>query len=250
MEFLGYVLCFLLGGIILGVVGFFLGGSYRKKIAEKEIGSAEEEAKRIVADAEKNAQSKKKEALIEAKDEIFKLRQESEREIKERRSEVGRQERRIQQKEETLDRKIENLERKDEQLQNKIKSAEQRLAETEQLKKSQFDMLEKISGFTVEQAKEYLLSNLENELVHEKAVKISAYEQQLKDEAEQKARELISYAISRCAAGSPTSSSVSRGANRVPTISAPTSGAKPGQAPPTPSSLSTASSSRSTVPMV
>lgn len=209
MEFLGYVLCFLLGGIILGVVGFFLGGSYRKKIAEKEIGSAEEEAKRIVADAEKNAQSKKKEALIEAKDEIFKLRQESEREIKERRSEVGRQERRIQQKEETLDRKIENLERKDEQLQNKIKSAEQRLAETEQLKKSQFDMLEKISGFTVEQAKEYLLSNLENELVHEKAVKISAYEQQLKDEAEQKARELISYAISRCAADHVSEATVS-----------------------------------------
>ena len=112
---------------------------------------------------------------------------EAEKEIKDRRSEVQRQERRIQQKEETLDRKIENLERKDETLQNKIKAAETRLEEAEKVKQSQFEMLEKISGFTAEQAKEFLLTNLEGELTHEKAVRISQFEQQFKEESEQKA---------------------------------------------------------------
>ena len=164
------------------------------------MGSAEEEAKRIVSDAIKTAESKKKEALVEAKDEIFKLRSDLEKELKDRRGEVSRQERRIQQKEETLDRKVENLEKKDEILQSKLKNAEAKLEEAEMVKHHQFEMLEKISGFTAEQAKEHLLKNLENELTHEKALKISQYEARLRDEADQKARDIISQAIQRCAA--------------------------------------------------
>lgn len=196
-------------GIICGIVFFLLGIKYRKKVAEAEIGSAEEEAKRIISESAKTAEVKKKEALIEARDEIHKARNESEKELRERRSEVQRQERRIQQKEETLDRKIENLEKKDDQLQNKIREAEKKLAEADEVKKHQFEMLEKISGFSVEQAKDYLLHNLEDELVHEKAVKINSYEQQLKDEAEQRARELISLAIQRCAADHVAEATVS-----------------------------------------
>ena len=199
-----------LGGFIIGgALLFFAGIAYRKRIAEAELGSAEEEATRIVNEAVKNADTKKKESLIEAKDEIYKMRSEAEKEIKDRRTEVQRQERRIQQKEETLDRKIENLERKDETLQNKIKAAEARLEEAEKVKQSQFEMLEKISGFTAEQAKEFLLTNLEGELTHEKAVRISQFEQQFKEESEQKAREYISLAIQRCAADQVAEATVS-----------------------------------------
>ncbi len=196
-------------GIICGIVFFLLGIKYRKKVAEAEIGSAEEEAKRIISESAKTAEVKKKEALIEARDEIHRARNESEKELRERRSEVQRQERRIQQKEETLDRKIENLERKDDQLQAKIREVEKKLSEADEVKQRQFDMLEKISGFSVEQAKEYLLQNLEDELTHEKAVKINNFEQQLKDEAEQRARELISMSIQRCAADHVAEATVS-----------------------------------------
>ena len=186
--------------IIAIIIAFNMGIKYRKKIAEAEIGSAEEEAKKIVNDALRDAEGKKKEALVEAKEEIYKMRTENEKEMKERRSEVSRLERRIQQKEESLDRKHENAEKKEEQLQSKIKEAEKTLSEAEIVKQHQFDMLEKISGYTADQAKEYLLSNVENELVHEKAVKINQYEAQLKEESDQKAREIISQAIQRCAA--------------------------------------------------
>ncbi len=191
------------------ILGFIVGYLIRKVSSEKELGSAEEEAKRILSDAIKTADSKKKEALVEAKDEIFHLRSDLEKELKERRGEVSRQERRLQQKEESLDRKTENLEKKEETLQGKIKEAENRLQEAELVKKHQFEMLEKISGFTAEQAKDYLLQNLDNELTHEKAVKISQYETQLKDEADQKAREIIASAIQRCAADHVTEVTVS-----------------------------------------
>lgn len=116
-----------------------------------------------------------------------------------RRNEVTRQERRLQQREESLDKKSENMEKKEEQLAGKLREAENRLAEAEEVKKQQFELLEKISGYTADQAKEYLLQNLENELTHEKAVRISQMEARLKDEADQKAREIISGAIQRCA---------------------------------------------------
>ncbi|MBQ8513809.1 MAG: ribonuclease Y [Ruminococcus sp.] len=181
----------------------------RKQQAEAAIGSAEKEAKRILSDAKKDAENKKKSALVEAKDEIHKLRTEADKEIKERRSEIGRQERRIQQKEETLDKKTDNLERKEEKLQNKLKAAEEKLAEAEEIKRDQMNVLERISEFTREQAKEYILNALENELVHEKVQKITEYEQSLRDECEEKARSYVSLAIAKCAADQVSETAVS-----------------------------------------
>ncbi|CAB1241456.1 MAG: ribonuclease Y [Oscillospiraceae bacterium] len=185
---------------VAGVVCFFAGSAHRKKAAEAAIGSAEEEAKRIVSDALKNAESKKKETLLEGKDELHKLRSEAEKEINDRRKEVQRQERRIQQKEEFLDKKSETFDAKSETLQQKLKDADQKLADAEEVKKSQLEMLEKISGYTADQAKDYLLKDLDNELTHEKAAKLMTMEQQMKDNSDQMAREIISMAIQRCAA--------------------------------------------------
>ncbi len=195
--------------IVGAAVGIFIGNAYRKKVAEAEIGSAEEEAKRIVSDAMKTAEAKKKEAILEGKDEVHRLRNEGEKELADRRKEVQRQERRIQQKEETLDRKIDNIEKKEDRVNKKIKDAEVRLAEAETIKKSQFEMLERISGFTVDQAKTYLLDQLEGELGREKSLKIMEYEQQLKDEADKRARNIISLAIQRCAADQVAEATVS-----------------------------------------
>ncbi|MCD7889895.1 MAG: ribonuclease Y [Oscillospiraceae bacterium] len=203
------VVALAIGAGVSGVISYRMGIEHRKKIAEAQIGSAEEEAKRIVEEAGKQAESLKKEKLVEAKDEIYKNRMETEKELKERRSEVTRQERRVQQKEETLDKKIEAAEKKDENVQRKLKQAEAKLAEAEKVKESQLAELERISGFTTDQAKEYLLKSLEDDLVHEKAVKIANYESQAKEECEAKARQLISLAISRCAADQVSESAVS-----------------------------------------
>ena len=203
------VLSFVVALLIGGAVAFFLGVSHRKRVAEAEIGSAEDQAKKIINEAYRSAEAKKKELLIEAKEEAHKIRSDADRDVKERRSEVSRQERRIQQKEETLDRKIENLEKKEEAIQEKLRQAEAQREEAEQIKKSQIGQLERISGLTASQAKDQLLVSLEGELVHEKALKIASYEQQLKDEAEDKARELISMAISRCAADHVSEATVS-----------------------------------------
>lgn len=196
-------------GVAFGIIGFILGGLHRKRVAEAAIGSATKEANRIVSEAMTQAEAKKKEAILEAKDEIHKQRSENEKELRERRNEVQRQERRVIQKEESLDKKIENLEKKDETLSRKIKDAEDRLAEAESLKRSQLDMLEKISGYSKEQAKEYLLKNLEDDLVHEKAVKVLEYQQRTKDEADTIAREIIGTAIQRCAADHTAETTVS-----------------------------------------
>ncbi len=206
----GVLIAIILGCAVIGVViGFFVGMAYRKKVAEAAIGSANQEATRIVNEAVSKAESVKKEKVLEAKDEIHKQRSELEREIRERRSEVQRQERRMVQKEESLDKKIENLEKKEEALAEKIKSAESKEAEIDSLKRSQLDMLERISGFTKEQAKDYLLSALEEDLTHEKAVKIMEYEQKTKDESETIAREIIATAIQRCAADHSAEATVS-----------------------------------------
>lgn len=203
------VIALVVGGAIGAVIAFKQGVKYRQRTAEAAIGSAEKEADRIREEAEKNADYLKKEALVEANDQIHKQRQEAEKEIKERRSEVSRQERRLNQKEESLDRKMNSLERKEDSLQSKLKSADEKVAEAERIKKSQLDMLEKISQFTVDQAKEYLLNSLEDELTHEKAVRISAYEAQVKDECESRARQYISLAIARCAADQVSETAVS-----------------------------------------
>lgn len=199
----------IVGAAVSGVIFFRQGIAYRQKQAESIMGSAEKEAEKILADADKEAESKKKTALVEAKDEIHKLRSDAEKEIKDRRYEISRQERRIQQKEESLDKKNDNLERKEETLQNKIKKAEKNLKEAETIKKSQMDILERISEFTRDQAKEYILDMLDGDLVHEKALKIAGYEQQIKDECEEKARSYISLAIAKCAADQVSEATVS-----------------------------------------
>lgn len=195
--------------IVLGVVCFALGSVFRGRADRTAIGSAEDEARKILSDAIKTAEAKKKELLIEAKDEIHRQRSEADKDIRERRSEMQRQEHRLQQKEENLDRKIDNLEIKEEKIAKRAKEVEDKMVEVEHLKKSQFEMLEKISGFTKEQAKEHLLSMLDGELNHEKAVKILEFEQQFKDETEKRARELISQAIQRCAADHSSEATIS-----------------------------------------
>ena len=203
----------IIGAVVAGWMfykkGVASGIEQRKQHAEAAIGSAEKEAERILEDADKDAENKRKSALIEAKDEIHKLRTEAEKELKDRRSEIGRQERRIQQKEESLDKKTDNLERKEDALQKKLKHADEKLQEAESIKKSQMDILERISEFTREQAKEYILQTLDEELVHEKVMKVSSYEQQIKDECEEKARNYISLAIAKCAADQVSETAVS-----------------------------------------
>lgn len=205
---LAIVLIAAVGVICLGL-GIVVGINRRKKVAEKAIGSAETEANRIISDAIKSAEAKKKEFLLEGKDELHRLRNENEKELSDRRREVQRQERRIQQKEETLDRKMDNLEKKEHNFQKKQKEVEQRLLEVEQVKKSQFEMLERISGYTAEQAKEYLLQQLDSELDHEKSVKILEYEEKLKEESDKRARNIISLAIQRLAADQVAEATVS-----------------------------------------
>ncbi|MBO5798203.1 MAG: ribonuclease Y, partial [Clostridia bacterium] len=197
------------GAVVSGVVAFKKGIEKRRREAEALIGSAEQESERIIKEAKLTAEAKKKETLLEAKDEVHRLRNEADREIKDRRREIQRQENRLQQKEETLDRKIENYEKKEEAIAQKQKAVEERLADAENLKKGQFEMLERISGFTAEQAKEHLLNILTEELTHEKALRIAEIEGQLKDEADARARNLISHAIQRVAADQVTEATVS-----------------------------------------
>ena len=197
------------GAAVAAIIAFKAGIAHRKKEAEAAIGSAEAEAERIRKEAARVAEQKQKEALLEAKDEIHRYRNEAERELKDRRIEVQRQERHVQQKEEALDRKAENCEKKEEALTKKQKEIEDRLRDVNDLKKSQFEMLERISELTKEQAREYLLSQLTDELTHEKALKILEIENQLKDEADQKARFIISHAIQRVAADQVAESTVS-----------------------------------------
>lgn len=204
-----WVLILLISAIATGVAGFILGGINRKRVAESAIGSATKEAKRIVNEAISQAETKKKEAILEAKDDIHKQRAELEKELRERRAEVQRQEHRLVQKEETIDKKSENLEKKEEALETKIKGAEDRLIEIDSIKRSQFEMLERISGYTKEQAKDYLLKSLEESLTHEKALKIIEFEQRAKDESDNMAREVISTAIQRCAADHAAEATVS-----------------------------------------
>lgn len=209
MIVLACVITFVISAVAVGIIMFKLGISYRKRIAEAELGAAEEQAKKIMNDAVKAADSKKKEALIEAKDEIHRLRTEADHDIKERRSEVSRQERRLAQKEESIDKKLDNMERKEENLQKRLSEADEKLAEAEVIKKSQLESLERISGLTSEQAKAQLLNVLEEDLIHEKAVMIANYNQQAANEAEKKAKELISLAISRLAADQVSETTVS-----------------------------------------
>ena len=191
------------------VIGFVIGGQHRKKKAEAIIGSAETEAKRILNDAYKTAEAKKKEAVLEAKDEIHNMRSEADKEIRERRSEIKQQENRLVQKEESLEHRSNLMTTKEEQLSERLSEAEKKIAEVDQLKKSQLDILERISGFSIQQAKDYLLKSLEDDLTHDKAIRIQNYEQQLKEESEQIAARAISQAILRCAADHSSEATIS-----------------------------------------
>ena len=199
------ILTFLVGAVLFFIIGIV----YRKRVAEKEISSAEEEAKRILNEAIKSSESKKREMLLEAKEEIHKSRNESEKELKERRSELQKQEHRLQQKEESFERKQDAFEKKDADLNARLAKVAATQDEVNLIKKSQLEMLEKISGLTQEDAKKYLLDSVESQIRHETAMKIKEIEAQAKDEADQKAKEIISLAIQRCAADHTAEATVS-----------------------------------------
>lgn len=190
-------------------VGGFGGYMVRKQAAEKQIGSAEEEARRIVKEAEDKGEAAKKEKLLEAKDDVHRLRQDLEREIKERRGELQRQERRLVSKEENLDRKLDSVEKKEEAIAAKEAKLDKSQAEIKEIHEKQKTELERISGLSTEDAKNMLLTEIESELKHEKTLMIKEYEQQTKDEAEKKARSIISLAIQRCAADHVAETTVS-----------------------------------------
>ena len=199
--------------ILAAIAALTVGGAggymMRKQAAEKQIGSAEEEARRIVKAAESKGEAAKKEKLLEAKEDVHRLRQELDRETRDRRNELQRQERRLVSKEENLDRKLDSLEKKEENLASKEAKLEKSQAAIDELHEKQKAELERISNLTTEEAKTMLLAEIDEELQHEKAMKIKEYEQQVKDEADKKARNIISMAIQRCAADHVAETTVS-----------------------------------------
>ena len=200
MPSTGWIIGAFLVIVVLFIIGFVLGINYRKRVAEKEMSSAEEEAKRIINEGIKSAENKKREALLEAKEEIHKNRSELEREVRERRSELSKQERRLQQKEENLDKKTDHLDKKTEALNEKMAAVEAQKEEVAKIKRGQMEMLEKISGYSIEEAKNYLIESVRTECTHEMASAIKEVEAQYKEESESLAREIIATAIQRCAA--------------------------------------------------
>ena len=196
-------------GIVTLIIGVFVGIAYRKNVAEKKISGAEEEAKRILNEAIKTAENKQREAMVEAKEAILTARNEWEKEEKERRSDLQKQEHRLQQKEENLDRKTDNIEKKEENLQNKLTELEATREEIETIKAQQRAELERISGLTAEEAKNFLISQLEVEVTHESAAKIKEAENHYKEESDNLAREIIGLAIQRCAADHVAEATVS-----------------------------------------
>ena len=206
---LPYVIGTVIGLIVGAVLVYVFGVLRERKQADEDLNSAKNQAKQIVNDAYKSAEGKKREALLEAKEEILKAKNDHEREVRERRAELQRQEHRLQQKEENLDRKTENMEKREEQLAAKLLRLDETQAQAEQLKQDQLDALERISGFTSEEAKHYLLDQLEADVTHESAMKIKEIEARCKEEADSKAREIISLAIQRCAADHVAETTVS-----------------------------------------
>ena len=197
LELIVAIIIIALATLIIGVV---IGFMIRKMGAEKKIGSAEEQARKILEDAIKNAENAKKESILAAKDEIFQLKKEADRDINERRKEVSRQERRNIQKEETLDAKLEKVEKKEALLAEKLAEVEKTKEEVSKTLQGQLAMLEKIAGLTKEEAKAELVNRLDSEMQHETAMKIAEYEERFKDEADTKARDILSLAIQRFAA--------------------------------------------------
>ena len=190
----------LAAGLFIGILACILYRNKKAKDDKEKIANAEEEALRIINDAIKSAESKKREATLEAKEEILRSRKEYEKEEKERRADLQKQERRLQQKEENLDRKTDAIEKKEEALAQKHAALDKENEEIKIIKRSQTEMLERISGFTADEAKKYLIEQVESEVTHETALKIKEIEARAKDEADQYAREIVASAIQRCAA--------------------------------------------------
>jgi len=195
--------------VVMVLIGLGVGYLLRRNIAEGKLNKAETEAARIVADGERLAESKKKEALLEAKEEIHKLRADVDKENRDRRNELQRLERRILQKEEQLDKKLDSIERKEESLHHKERNLEKAEEKIEVLHQQQMEELERISSLTFDEAKQILLTKVEQEIRHDTAVMLKDLEQQAKEEAEKNAREIISMAIQRCAADHVAESTVS-----------------------------------------
>ncbi|MCW2278524.1 ribonuclease Y [Heliophilum fasciatum] len=195
--------------IVLAVLGFGGGVVYRKNIAEAKIGGAEEQARQIVDDATRDAEAKRREAVLAAKDEVHQMRTEAERENRDRRNELQRLERRLLQKEESLDRKMETMERKEEAFQRREEEVERIRVDLAEMLQKQVSELERLSGLTTDEARSILLSNVEEEVKHEMAMMIKNIENQAKEEADKRAREIISLAIQRCAADHVAESTVS-----------------------------------------
>ena len=187
-------------GLFIGILACILYRNKKAKDDKEKIANAEEEALRIINDAIKSAESKKREATLEAKEEILRSRKEYEKEEKERRADLQKQERRLQQKEENIDRKTDAIEKKEEALAQKHAALDKENEEIKIIKRSQTAMLERISGFTADEAKKYLIEQVESEVTHETALKIKEIEARAKDEADQYAREIVASAIQRCAA--------------------------------------------------
>ena len=196
-------------GIPVLVIGLLVGYILRKNIAEKTIGSAETKAMNLVLDAENRAEAIKKEMKLEAKEEIHKMRSDMEKEIRDRRNEVSRQEKRINQKEDYIDKKVENIEKKEESITRKEHGLIEKGKELDRVIEKQMAELEKISGLTVEEAKQILLANTEKEIRHDASVMIKDIESKAKEEADKKAKEIIVGAIQRCAADHVAESTVS-----------------------------------------
>ena len=215
MTAIGVIVALIVGAVGVAA-GYFIGYNNRKKTAEAQIGSAEAEATRLVNEAIKTADQKRKEAVLEAKDEAFRLKAEvdaqkaeADKEIKQRRAEISRQENRIDQKETALDRKTEALEKKEEELKKRAAEAEERLAEIDALRAKEMERLETLAGLSQEDAREVLLHKVDEELTHEKAVRVAAYETDLKENCDNIARNLIGQAVSRCAADHCSETTVS-----------------------------------------
>ena len=192
--------------IILGAVG---GYAARKRTAEAQIGSAEEEARRIIADAQEKSNAEKKESILEAKEEIHRMRQELDRDTKERRGEIARQEKRVVQKEENLDKKMDSLEKREQQLNKKEARLNESQAELDSMQEKENAELERVAALSREEAKSILMAEVEEGLKHDKALRIKELEAQIKDEADKKARDILSLAIQRSAADHVAETTVS-----------------------------------------
>ena len=203
------ILAIVITSIIVAPITWFVTNAYRRNVIEKKIGSAEDKAREIIDEALKTAETKKKEALLEVKEESIRTKNELDKETKERRAEVQKYERRVLAKEETLDKKLEAAERRDANLGRKEEELNRKRQEVEELSSKRVQELERISGLTSEQAKEYLLKTVEDEVKHETAVMVKEMETRAKEEANKKAKEYVVTAIQKCAADHVSEATIS-----------------------------------------